>query len=350
MKKILTVLLALSLLLSAFTVGANAFAGEFVLNGLSEDYQVMLSSDDEDMKLGSLSAKYESNGRPETISGGGDYGGVSYGAYQFSSRFDVPKTFFNWCISSGKGVKTGERLKAAYELDGNTYGEKFNAEWKKIAEESSEDFLALQHAFTKARFYDVVVARLEQQFEGFDIDNYTIALKNVIWSRAVQNGANNDVIKIAFENLGGFKNQPEDVLIRAIYKQASKLVDEPPTEDSVVIVKSSAEKYGIDPEIVEGKYLYYHSRNTSDVQVSVYRRLAVREVEEALEMYVAAGGVLTPEDELPDELDPDMPDDGEADTENPDDPTEEPSLFVTLLEAVIMFFEMIISFITGLFG
>jgi len=350
MKKFLTVLAALSLLLSSFSVGANAFAGEFVLNGLSEDYQVMLSSDDEDMKLGSLSAKYESNGRPETISGGGDYGGVSYGAYQFSSRFDVPKTFFNWCISSDKGVTTGERLKAAYELDGNTYGENFNAEWKKIAEESSEDFLALQHGFTKARFYDVVVARLEQQFEGFDVDNYTIALKNVIWSRAVQNGANNDVIRIAFENLGGFENQPEDVLIRAIYKQASKLVDEPPTEDSIVIVKSSAEKYGIDPGIVEGKYLYYHSRNTSDIQVSVYRRLAVREVAEALDMYVAAGGVLTPDEELPDELEPDEPGADEPGDELPDNPSEEPSLFVTLLEAVIMFFEMIINFITGLFG
>ena len=118
------------------------------------------------------------------------------------------------------------------------------------------------------------------------------------------------------------------------------------------------EKYGIDPEIVEGKYLYYHSKNTSDVQVSVYRRLAVREVAEALEMYVAAGGVLTPDDELPDELNPDSPDDteddipdnGDTDTELPDNTGEEPSLFITVLEAVIMFFEMIISFITGLFG
>ncbi len=355
MKKITTVLLALSLLLSVFTLGANAYTGRYVLDGLSEDYQIMLNSADEDMQLGSLSAKYESNGRPDTISGGGDYGGVSYGAYQFSSRFDVPKTFFNWCISSGKGVATGERLKAAYELDTNTYGENFNAEWKKIAQESPESFLALQHGFTKARFYDVVVAKLEQQFEGFEVDNYTIALKNVIWSRAVQNGANNDVIKIAFENLGGFKNQPEDVLIRAIYKQASKLVDEPPAEDSVKIERSSAEKYGIDPEIVEGKYLYYHSKNTSDVQVSVYRRLAVREPAEALEMYVAAGGTLTPD--IPTEPEnPGNPDDGESElpdepgAELPDNPTEEQSLFVTLLEAVIMFFEMIIDFITGLFG
>ncbi len=355
MKKIMSVFLAAVLMFGSLSIGANAYRGRYMPDGMDFGYYALMATDDEAMQLGSLSAKYESNGKPGTISAGNDTGGVSYGAYQFSSRYGVPLTFANWCISSGEGKETGERLKAAYELDENTYGENFNSEWKKIARESPESFLALQHGFTKARFYDVVVAKLEQQFEGFDVDNYTIALKNVIWSRAVQNGANNDVIRIAFENLGGFKNQPEDVLIRAIYKQASKLVDEPPTDDSVKIERSSAEKYGIDPEIVEGKYLYYHSRNTSDVQVSVYRRLAVREVAEALEMYVAAGGVLTP-DEPVNPNDPDKPDDGESelpdepDAELPDNPTEEPSLFVTLLEAVLMFFEMIIGFITGLFG
>ena len=357
MKKITAILLVVSLLVSGFTFGAQAYSGRYMLNGLSDEYCLMLNSADEDMQLGSLSAKYESNGNPGTVSAGGDYGGVSFGAYQFSSRFDVPKSFFNWCISSGQGVEVGNRLKAAYELDGNTYGENFIAEWKKIAQESSEVFLALQHGFTKACFYDVVVAKLENLYSGFDIDNYTIALKNVIWSRAVQNGVNSDVITAAIDSLGGFKNQPEDVIIKAIYKQASKLVDTPPEKDSVKIERSSAEKYDIDPDTVTGKYLYYHSRNTSDVQVSVYRRLAVREPAEALAMYVAAGGVLTPDSEIPDgsgnagetnpEL-PDNPDNGDSDGEISDNPSTQTSLFETLLNAMIMFFEMIINFIAGL--
>ena len=65
-------------------------------------------------------------------------------------------------LSSGEGVQTGERLKAAYELDENTYGEKFNAEWKLIAQESPEGFLRLQHSYTKARYYDVLVEKLEK--------------------------------------------------------------------------------------------------------------------------------------------------------------------------------------------
>lgn len=365
MKKILTMLLALSAIISSTCFGTSAYSGRYVPDGMDADYYTMLADASEDMQLGSLSAKYESNGNPATISAGNDTGGVSYGAYQFSSRYGVPLTFAEWCISSGEGVAAGERLKAAYELDNNTYGENFNAEWKKIAQESPESFLLLQHNFTKARFYDVVVDKLEQQFEGFDVDDYTIALKNVIWSRAVQNGANNDVIRIAFENLGGFENQPEDVLIKAIYKQASKLVDDPPHTDSVQIQKSSAEKYGIDVETVEGKYLYYHSRNSSDIQVAVYKRLAINEVGEALEMYVAAGGTLTPEDpETPD--DPTQP--GEGDTQEPSDPadppsdggeggsTEEPvpdepsSGILAVFEAILRFFELVIDFFLSFIG
>ena len=356
MKKILTVVSAAIIMFACLAPNASAKSFKYTLDGLEDEYYVMLSDASEEMQLGSLSAKYESNGNPATISGGGDMGGVSYGAYQFSSNYGVPLTFAEWCITSKEGVSTGERLKSAYALDKNTYGENFNSEWKKIAQESPEAFLLLQHNFTKARFYDVMVSKLEAYFDGFDVDNYTIALKNVIWSRAVQNGMNSDVIIKAFENIGGFKNQPEDVLIKAIYKQASKLVDEPPTPDSVRIQKSSAEKYGIDVETVEGKYLYYHSRNTSDVQVSVYRRLAVKEVAEALEMYVAAGGVLTPEDSGDsDEQNPDAPQDPSeppSDDAELDEPaTQEPTnSIVSFFEAIIMFFELIIDFFTSLFG
>ncbi len=363
MKKAISLIGALLMLVSSFSFGTKAYTGKYAPDGMDSDYYALLDGNDEAMRLGSLSAKYESNGNPATISEGKDTGGVSYGAYQFSSRYGVPLAFAEWCVSSDSGKEVGERLKAAYVLDENTYGENFNAEWKKIAQESPEGFLFLQHSFTKARFYDVVVEKLEENVEGFDIDNYTIALKNVIWSRAVQNGVNNDVITKAFESLGGFDNQPEDVLIRAIYARASLLVDEAPAEDSVKIEKSSAEKYGIDVETVEGKYLFYHSKNTSDIQVSVYRRLAIRELEEALEMYVAEGGVLTP-DEPADPENPPVQDD-EEDNENgsendnvqgeiPEQPGSDQPVqtngLIAFVEAIINFFSMIIDFFMSLLG
>ena len=130
-----------------------------------------------------------------------------------------------------------------------------------------------------------MVSKLESKVHGFKADNYTVALKNVIWSRAVQQGVNSDVIFKAIENLGGFKYQAEDVLIKAIYAQSSLLVDTPPYADSVKIEESSAIRYGVDSKTVTGKYLYYYSRNSSDIQVSVYRRLAISELNDALKMY-----------------------------------------------------------------
>lgn len=373
MKKLLSAMLAVLLIFSCAGFSASAYRGRYMPDGMDNDYYLLVTADDESTQLGSLSAKYESNGNPATISAGNDTGGVSYGAYQFSSRYGVPLTFANWCISSGEGVQTGERLKAAYELDENTYGEKFNAEWKLIAQESPEGFLRLQHSYTKARYYDVLVEKLEKSVPGFDVDNYTIALKNVIWSRAVQNGVNSDVITKAFENLGGFNNQPEDVLIKAIYAQASRLVDEPPYPDSIKIESSSAEKLGIDVQTVEGKYLYYHSRNSSDIQVSVYRRLAIRELKEALDMFVAAGGVLTPDEPvIPPEEDTTVPDGGNGDEEpssplvpvdppqteedsttgggEADNPPAQQSWILTALEMIADFFVAIIAFFTNLFG
>lgn len=334
-KSVLAIFLSVILLMSS---GVSAFAAdEIALEGLEPEYYIALQGEatdaqDDAMLLGSLSAKYESNGNPATISEGKDTGGVSYGAYQFSSVYGVPLAFANWCVSSGKGVVTGNTLLNAYALDGNSYSDCFNTAWKSIAEEDSAAFLLLQHEFTKARFYDVMVAKLESQIPGFKVDNYTLALKNVIWSRTVQQGVNSDVIFKAFENLGGFNNQKEYELIRAIYAQSSLLVNTPPTKDSIPIERSSAEKYGIDPNIVAGKYMYYYSRNSSDIQASVYRRLAVNELDDALKMYEKYSGEKVPPAE-------------------PAQPEEKPtSIFSMIINIMLDLFKMFISFILSLIG
>ena len=72
------------------------------------------------MPYGVICAKYESGGSPARISGGADAGGKSYGAYQFASASDVPKTFANWCVSSGANASVGNALLFTYKQDGNT--------------------------------------------------------------------------------------------------------------------------------------------------------------------------------------------------------------------------------------
>ncbi|MBE6631409.1 MAG: hypothetical protein E7623_01770 [Ruminococcaceae bacterium] len=246
----------------------------------------------EDSLLGSLSKKYESNGNPAAISSGnGDAGGASFGAYQFASNAGVPFAFSNWCISSGNAKNIGERLLTAYEADHSSCGDNFKAEWRAIAAEDADFFLSLQHTYVKEKYYDAIVARVEKNVANFDIDMYGIALKNVFWSRSVQHGVGGsyNVITTAFSNLGGFDMQSEEILIRAIYAESGALSD----TGHNVMTGSTAESYGI-----AGKYMKYYSRNSSSVQVSVYRRLNINELTDALNMLSKYGGYV-PSDDTP---------------------------------------------------
>ena len=233
--------------------------------------------------LGSLSAKYESNGNPAAISKGNDAGGVSFGAYQFASNAGVPKTFAEWCISSGASIEIGNRLLAAYKNDGSLCGESFKAEWLAIAKENADLFLSVQHRFVKEKYYDAIVSRVEKNISGFDMDIYGIALQNVFWSRSVQHGVGGsyNVITRAFEALGGFNFQSEETLIRAIYAESGAVVD----TGTYPMTGATAESLGI-----AGKYMKYYSKNSSAVQISVYKRLNINELALALEMLEKYGG------------------------------------------------------------
>ena len=289
MKKIFAVLLTMLILFSLLSVGVSA-RPVYRLDGLSEDYAALMQASAYDLTLGSISAKYESNGNPGAISKIADAGGISYGAYMFASASGVPLTFAKWCVSSGEGVDTGNRLVSAYERDGNTYGNNFNNEWTAIASEDSQGFLILQHKYVKAKFYDVMVSKLSQYYSDFNINNYTMALKNVIWSRAVQHGVNSGVLFNAINILGGVSGHTEDEIIRAMYAESASVVSTPPSSESYVIQSSSATKYGMDANLLSGRYLRYFSRNVSDIQVSIFRRLTVNEPKDAFDMYAAYSG------------------------------------------------------------
>ncbi len=245
------------------------------------------STNNDELLLGSLSAKYESNGNPAAISKGNDAGGVSFGAYQFASNAGVPKAFADWCISSGTSPEIGNRLLSAYKNDGSACGDSFKAEWLSIAKENSDLFLSVQHRYVKEKYYDAIVARIEKNVPGFDMDIYGIALRNVFWSRSVQHGVGGsyNVITRAFEVLGGYNMQSEEVLIRAIYAESGAVVD----AGTYPMTGTTAESLGI-----AGKYMKYYSKNSSAVQISVYKRLNINELALALEMLEKYGGFEPP--------------------------------------------------------
>lgn len=240
--------------------------------------------ENEYMQLGTLSQIYESKGNPGAISGGhGDWGGVSYGAYQFASKFNVPYLFVQWL--KDKHPSYHERLDTAYKNDGDRYAGSFNEQWRTIAKEDHNTFLHLQHQYTKVNYYDKTVNKLMNEI-GFDVNKYSIALKNVVWSRSVQHGwsggANIIITAISAINLN---SASEEELIRAIYSESGMVVDYPPRKDS--------------KQMDDGRYMKYFSRNSAAVQQSVWERLNVNELNDAIKM-VTESEVVSDSDNISD--------------------------------------------------
>ena len=131
--------------------------------------------------LGDLSKKYESNGEPGTISSGyGDAGGKSYGMYQFSSTMGVVDNYVKWLQENGHWF--GDEL-AKYTV-GSSY---FDDAWKYLANSGNRhDFEKSQHDFTKALYYDKACNLLADS--GYHVNKHSRAMKDVVWSRAVQYG------------------------------------------------------------------------------------------------------------------------------------------------------------------
>lgn len=137
-------------------------------------------------QLGELSAKYESCGDPAAVScSAGDAGGVSYGLYQFATNCGVPQAFVEWLQTQPEPWANYGRALASSGQPGEIG---FSQCWKDIGETDPGGFGQLQHDYVKAVYYDSAAQMLRDQL-GFEIEARSEALKQVLWSRAVQYSA-----------------------------------------------------------------------------------------------------------------------------------------------------------------
>ena len=248
-------------------------------------YVAATAADDQEEKLlGTLSSSFESSGPGTIADNSGDPGGKSYGAYQFASTYDEPKEFFEWCQSSSDAYyrSIGDRLSEAYYDGTPGYGKKFDSAWKALASEDGDGFMRVQRNYARRSYYEPVVRKVESTIKGFKISNYSIALRNVFWSRAVQHGVDGatDIFATAFDALGGFANQPESQLIDAIYAESGALT----SGKSNKMTGPTAEKYGID-----GMTLSHYYGCSGDIQLGVYTRLRINEPAKAQVMLADYG-------------------------------------------------------------
>ncbi|MEL7596846.1 MAG: vgrg protein, partial [Clostridiaceae bacterium] len=150
------------------------------LKGYNNGTQGVLSG------LGLKASKYESNLNPGAISNtSGDYGGKSYGAWQFSSKTGSLNFFVNW-LKENNG-EFYSKLSEAKSKDGNKFGKSFDAAWINIALTNKDKFMKLQQDYVKQAYYDKAAQTLKSKF-GFDINKRSDALKESLWSTVVQHG------------------------------------------------------------------------------------------------------------------------------------------------------------------
>jgi len=262
---------------------------------------IAASKDWSNPELGSLSQYYETGtnadpGRISTVKE--DSGGTSYGIYMFVEK--TVQSFMDWLCQQPSGTTyraIGDRLynAYAYNTSGQYYpgfGSNFKNTWQEIGRNNRTEFAQAQKDFWESTQYTQLIANVKSLFPGFDMNNYSIALQNVFWSRSVHHGvgvtygANSSdgksgatgVIYRAFNSLGGFKNQSEAELIAAIYAECSRLDPSGKYKDDNMETLT-AKKYGI-----YGRSMAYFNVNGGGVQTSVYSRLHVNEPADALVM------------------------------------------------------------------
>lgn len=167
--------------------------------------------------LGLRASKYESNLNPGAISDiKGDYGGKSYGAWQFSSKTGSLNSFIN--SLKGSHNEFYSKLLNAKLRDGNKYGNNFDAAWTNIALTNRDKFLKVQQNYVKQAYYDKAAQSLKSKY-GFDIDKRSPAMKESLWSTVVQHGVGGTLSVFSKLNL----NNSDSNIINDLYNERQKV-------------------------------------------------------------------------------------------------------------------------------
>lgn len=170
-------------------------------------------------RLGGLSERFESGGRGAgTVSDGkGDPGGVSYGTYQLASRTGTAQAFMRH-----------EGARWSNEFGGAVPGSRaFSRVWKKVAEREPQAFADAQHAFIERTHYRPAV-RAVRAATGLDLDSRHPAVRDAVWSVAVQHGGAARILEAAVAETDAVMGRQspgfDRRLIEAIYARRSAYV------------------------------------------------------------------------------------------------------------------------------
>lgn len=136
-------------------------------------------------ELGGLSAQFESGEEGIAAIGYDRHGGTSYGKYQISSRAGTMDRFLDFARQTAPDIAS--RLEAAGPANtGGKTGEMPRV-WREIAEEDPARFEAVQERFIHESHYTPALQAVSRS-AGLDKGALSPALREVLWSTAVQHG------------------------------------------------------------------------------------------------------------------------------------------------------------------
>lgn len=138
-----------------------------------------------DQGIGKLSAKFESGSDGIAAIGYDSTGGTSYGKYQIASKVGSMKSFLAFLDSEAPDIAM--RLRKAGPANTGSRRGAMPDVWRSIAKEQPERFEKLQEAFIHESHYKPALASITQQ-TGLDANSLSSAMREVIWSTAVQHG------------------------------------------------------------------------------------------------------------------------------------------------------------------
>ncbi|MCR5814482.1 MAG: hypothetical protein K6G15_08350 [Desulfovibrio sp.] len=135
--------------------------------------------------LGVLSAQFESGSDGIAAIGYDGTGGTSYGKYQIASKVGTMTDFLKFLDNQAPDLAS--RLRNSGPANTGSRHGAMPDTWKAIAKEEPERFEALQEAFATESHYTPALNAIVQK-TGLEEDTLSPAMREVIWSTAIQHG------------------------------------------------------------------------------------------------------------------------------------------------------------------
>ena len=185
-------------------------------------------------KIGAISAIFESGNRGAgTISyTPGDYGGPSYGTHQ---------------LSKGNIQKFLDASGYTNQFTGMNPGtNRFDSQWKNLAE-TDTNFGQAQHAFILATHYQPQMNKLKAN--GIDFSNRVAAVKEMVFSTAVQYGPNTNVITRALEGKS-LANMTDQQIISTVQQSKRANVNQDFRSSSRQVAQSVSKRINSEEQLL----------------------------------------------------------------------------------------------------